>query len=160
MRRREYKPFHIDVLPSLSIVLIVMKLVVLICMVMTIRIAVSSRIKRAIPVPSPSAAQMHLKRPTYLDCHPDHIVIYPGAQVLNWPDLQSPDNQLELRLLGLESEGATDYIQIVARPRSQKFFRTVRKIVRDHPGIEFDTDIIPEGMSVDNFQPFPPTETK
>jgi len=149
-RQKEYKKIDIDVEPFLSIMAIVMKLISLILVVIVMRIAMNPNLKKIVALQglwSGSGNIVDAKEPRYLDCYPDKVIIYPHAITNTWADLQRPDNAIEQMLDRMDS--SNEYVVIMARPQSVKYFRAVRKMVRDRPKIDVGYDAVSANFRVD-----------
>ncbi len=141
--RKEYKKIDIDVEPFLSIMAIVMKLISLILVVIVMRIAMNSKLKKIVALSGLWGGKGNIedsKEPHYLDCYPDKVIIYPHTITNTWLDLQRPNNAVEQMLQNLNT--SNEYVVIMARPQSVKYFRAVRKMVKDHPKIDVGFDAV------------------
>ncbi|HEY8241063.1 MAG TPA: hypothetical protein VIH35_06435 [Kiritimatiellia bacterium] len=135
-RARKVEKIDIDVLPYLSIMAITLNLLCLILIVMVSRIALNPE---ALPVmvleglyksetefdPTKSV----LKMPRYVDCRPDSLVIYPGAHPVSASMLGEPGNPFERLLDGVAANAAKEYIILLVRPDSARFYREARRMI-------------------------------
>jgi hypothetical protein len=158
MRRKEYQPIQIDPLPMLAVMLIWVKCTMLIALVFVVRISMGGpsgpkRVQQGV-----SFHETQTKSPVYLDCHADQIIIYPGAKVVTWQDLLVPDNAVEQMLNRVQANAASQYVMILARPSSEKFFRAARKMVRDRLTINVADDAITADETVETYKSSPPPE--
>ncbi|MFH0880154.1 MAG: hypothetical protein V2A34_10620 [Lentisphaerota bacterium] len=84
------------------------------------------------------------KNPAYVDVYRDHMVIYPGDEVVTLRDLELEGNAFERLLIDVDSRKTEEYIVLLARPRSANIVRRLRKVIRDRDidvGVElFETD--------------------
>ncbi|MGD0058786.1 MAG: hypothetical protein ABSD58_05145 [Verrucomicrobiia bacterium] len=154
-RRKPYEKIDINVEPFLSIMAIVLKLISLILVVIVMRIAMNPNAKRIPTFPglySGHGNEMNPKIPSYIDCHPDGLTLYSsdvpaGAQV-HWDDLQRPDNAVNQLLDKVQQHKDDEYIVVMVRPSSLKFYRTVRNLIEKRP-IDVGYDAIDANFKVD-----------
>lgn len=90
------------------------------------------------------AAGGEAKKPAYLDCFPDKVMVYPGEKAVSWEELQRPGNAVEQLLANVESNKTERYVVILARPNSVKFYRTARRLVGQRP-VDIGYDAIDDG---------------
>jgi hypothetical protein len=141
-RQKEYKQINIDVEPFLSIMAIVLKLISLILVVIVMRIAVNTKLVKAIALQglwtSHRGDDSH-KAPSYIDCYPDKVVLYYSGMTgstgvaVDWQELQRPDNAVEKLLQKVQDKADEEYVVVMARPNSVKFYRTVRSLISKRP---------------------------
>ena len=154
-RRKAYEKIDINVEPFLSIMAIVLKLISLILVVIVMRIAMNPKGKRIIAFAGLYSGRGNVsnpKIPSYIDCHPDGLTLYSsaipaGAQV-TWEDLQRPDNPVNQLLDRIQQHKDDEYVVVMARPQSLKFYRTVRKLIEKRP-IDVGYDAIDADFKVD-----------
>ena len=135
-RRKTYEKIDINVEPFLSIMAIVLKLISLILVVIVMRIAMNPKAKRIIALSGLWSGKGNIQTmqvPTYLDCHPDHITVYPGNIKVTWEDLQEANNPIEKVLDRIQSRREEEYIVVMARPKSVKLYRTIRGLIGKRP---------------------------
>jgi len=134
-RRKAYEKISIDVEPFLSIMAIVLKLISLILVVIVMRIAMNPKAKRIISLNlwSGKGNVATMKTPTYFDCHTDYVTIYPGNTRVPWDDLQRPANLIEKSLDKVQDNRAEEYVVVMARPKSIKLYRTIRRLIGKRP---------------------------
>jgi hypothetical protein len=135
-RRKPAEAIKIDVEPFLSIMAIVLKLISLILVVIVMRIAMNPKAKRIIALSGLWSGKGNIesiKAPTYLDCHPDYVAIYPGNIKVTWDDMQRPMNPVEKILDKVQGNRAEEYIVVMARPKSIRLYRAVRALIGKRP---------------------------
>jgi hypothetical protein len=134
-KRKPYEKIDINVEPFLSIMAIVLKLISLILVVIVMRIALNPKAKRIISLNlwSGKGNTEALKTPTYLDCNPDYVGIYPGGIKVTWDDLQRPNNPVEKALDKVQANRDEEYIVVMARPKAIRLYRTVRGLIGKRP---------------------------
>jgi len=145
--RREYRKIDIDVEPFLSIMAIVLKLISLILVVIVMRIAINPKKAKIVALEglwegSKNNAGVNPKEPRYLDCFEDKVVIYPHAIKVTWEDLHRPGNAVEQTFAEIQKNYSNEYVVIMARPRSVKFFRLIRRMVSEKANVEFGMDVV------------------
>ncbi len=138
------KPYKvdIDVVPYLSIMAIVLKLICLILIVMVMRIAVNPdalRIIRYTQLYQPQeevqtqtegaqGSEKQLTRePMYIDCHPDMVEIQPSGLVIPARELKERNGDFESILHNLETNRQSQMAIVIARPSSAPVYRYVRR---------------------------------
>src|SRR2546425_4273290 len=95
-RRKTYEKIDINVEPFLSIMAIVLKLISLILVVIVMRIVVNPNLKRIVSIIPPDKCEASkgnlddMKVPSWVDCHPNEVVLYPGETKVTYEDLQRP----------------------------------------------------------------------
>ena len=118
------------------------------------RIALNPHSKKIVALPGLWEGKNNsadMKEPTYLDCFPDKVVIYPGTPPNNqatWEELQRPDNIVTKCLNKVQANRTNQYVVIMARPESVKIFRYIRKMVDERP-IEKGYDAVEAKYKVD-----------
>lgn len=141
----------LDVIGFLSVMSIVTGLICLILFVIALRIALNPNALKIVSFKlftSSRASPSNPKIPSYIDCHPDHIVLYPGGTKVSWEDLQRPGNPLELMLDNIQANAAREYVIVMVRPQSVKFYRTVRNLIGKRP-IDVGYDAVDADFQVD-----------
>lgn len=71
------------------------------------------------------------KEPLYVDVHRDHLVLYPGAEVVPLRDLERQGNGFEMMLGGISTNRETEYLVLLARPGTASVVHRLKKVVRD-----------------------------
>lgn len=154
-RRKSYEKIDINVEPFLSIMAIVLKLISLILVVIVMRIAMNPKGKRIIAFAGLYSGHGNVsnsKIPSYIDCHPDGLTLYssemPKGTQVAWDDLQRPDNAVNQFLDKVQNHKEEEYIVVMVRPQSVKFYRTVRNLIEKRP-IDVGYDAIDADFKVD-----------
>jgi hypothetical protein len=149
-RKRVKGKTDIDVVGFLSVQSIVTGLICLILFVIALRIALNPKLIRIISFKlfnSSRSSPINPKVPSYIDCGPDNLMLYPGSKKLTWDDLQRPGNELEKMLDKIQANMEQEYVIVMVRPQSVKFYRTVRKAVGKRP-IDIGYDVIDADFKV------------
>jgi hypothetical protein len=154
-RRKAYEKIDINVEPFLSIMAIVLKLISLILVVIVMRIAMNPNAKKIIAFAGLYSGHGNIanpKVPSYVDCHPDGLTLYsndrPRGTQVAWDDLQRPDNALSELLDRVQQHKDDEYVVVMVRPQSVKFYRTVRNLIEKRP-IDVGYDAIDADFKVD-----------
>ena len=138
------KPYKvdIDVVPYLSIMAIVLKLICLILIVMVMRIAINPDALKVIryeklwqppeeaetKTNSQGGSEKQISRePVYIDCHPDRVEIQPEGKVIQALELSEKNGTFETVIRRLESNSSNEFAIIIARPNSAPIYRFVRR---------------------------------
>ena len=141
-RRKQYEKIDINVEPFLSIMAIVLKLISLILVVIVMRIAVNPNAVKVSALAGLYEGRGNTsgnpKSPSYIDCQHDGLVLYPGTAAVSvpmrthvtWEDLQRPGNAVEKLLDRVEENTAKEYVVVMVRPQSVKYYRTVRNLIQ------------------------------
>ena len=139
--RKPYK-VDIDVIPYLSIMAIVLKLICLILIVMVMRIAINPdaiKVIRYTELYKPpeevntttdinaGATKQISKAPVYFDCHPDHLEIEPEGLIVSTLDLKERGGDFATVIRRLETNSAKEFGIVIARPESAPVYRFVRR---------------------------------
>jgi hypothetical protein len=135
-RQKEYKKIDIDVEPFLSIMAIVLKLISLVLVVIVMRIAVNPKGKKIISLTGlyeGHGNQENPKSPSYIDCSTNGITLYPGAMVVTWEQLQRPENPVDQLLDKIQADASNEYVVVMVRPKSVKYYRAVRSMISKRP---------------------------
>jgi hypothetical protein len=137
-RRRKAEKIDIDVLPYLSIMAITLNLLCLILIVTVTRIALNPE---ALPVmvleglykseEEYDPTKGVLKVPHYVDCRPDSLVIYPGESTVSAAMLGEPGNPFERLLDRVSANSAKEYVILLVRPDSARFYREARRMISE-----------------------------
>ena len=150
-RRKQYEKIDINVEPFLSIMAIVLKLISLILVVIVMRIAVNPHALKIIALAGIHPGRGNIenpKIPSYIDCHPDGLVLYPLGTKVGWEDLQRPGNAVEQLLEKVQENAAKEYVVVMVRPQSVKYYRTVRNLIGKRP-IDVGYDAVDADFKVD-----------
>jgi len=135
-RERTKTKTDLDVTGFLSVMSIVTGLIALILFVIALRIALNPNALKIVSFrlfTSSRATGANLKVPSYVDCQPNGLVLYPGKIRVTWEDLQRPGNQFERMLDKIQQETEKEYIIVMVRPQSVKFYRQVRNLIGKRP---------------------------
>lgn len=135
-KRRRVEKIDIDVLPYLSIMVITLNLICLILIVTVTRIALNPD---ALPVVTlegilgsdkeQSASEGIIKIPSYVDCRPEGLVLYPGEILVNATTLGEPGNPFERLLDRVAANSLKEYVVLLVRPDSARFYRGARDMI-------------------------------
>jgi hypothetical protein len=150
-RRKPYEKIDINVEPFLSIMAIVLKLISLILVVIVMRIAVNPKGKRIIAFAGLYSGHNNVtnpKIPSYIDCQPDKLVLYPGETKVASEELQQSGNPVDKLLDKVQAHRDDEYVVVLVRPGSVKLYRTVRNLIGKRP-IEVGYDAIDADFKVD-----------
>ena len=138
------KPYKvdIDVIPYLSIMAIVLKLICLILIVMVMRIAINPdklkviRYQQLYEPPEEASGETNElggtqkqinREPVYIDCHPDHVEIEPAGKIVPELDLRNPQGDFAEVMHKLTTNKASTFGIVIARPGSASIYRYVRR---------------------------------
>jgi hypothetical protein len=150
-RQRHKTKTDLDVIGFLSIMSIVTGLICLILFVIALRIALNPNALKIVSFKlftSSRAAPTNPKVPSYIDCGPEGVVLYPGGVHVGWEDLQRPGNTLEQMLDRIQASAAKEYVIVMVRPQSVKFYRQVRNLIGRRP-IDVGYDAVDADFKVD-----------
>ncbi|MFH0909202.1 MAG: hypothetical protein V1929_10600 [bacterium] len=150
-RRRKIEKIDIDVLPYLSIMVITLNLICLILIVTVTRIALNPDALPVVTLPDilgsdkeQSASEGVIKIPSYIDCRPEGLVLYPGKIVVNGAQLGEPGNAFERLLDRVAANSLKEYIVLLVRPDSARFYRGARDMIAQR-----DIDVGYDAVDVD-----------
>ncbi len=135
-RRKAYEKIDIDVEPFLSIMAIVLKMISLVLVVIVMRIALNPKAKRIVALAGlyeGHGNQENPKSPSYIDCSTNGITLYPGAMVVTWEQLQRPENPVDQLLDKIQADASNEYVVVMVRPKSVKYYRAVRSMISKRP---------------------------
>lgn len=149
------KPYKvdIDVIPYLSIMAIVLKLICLILIVMVMRIAVNPEALKVVRYPTlyqpPEeagqnqyivltnegtvytnviVAEKQISRsPVFFDCHPDRLEIHPENIVVPLSELREPGGDFEITMEDIKVHASRKMAVLITRPNSAPVYRYVRR---------------------------------
>lgn len=140
----------LDVVGFLSIMSIVTGLICLILFVIALRIAMNPKALQIVSFKLFSSSRADIsnpKIPSYIDCRHDGLTLYPGEIRMTWEDLQRPENPLVEMLDRIQANAAQEYVIVMVRPQSVKFYRTVRNLIGKRP-IDVGYDVIDADFKV------------
>jgi arabinogalactan endo-1,4-beta-galactosidase len=60
-------------------------------------------------------------------------VIWPGGEKVSWEQLQHPDNAIVKLMEKVQADAKEQYIVVMARPGSLKFYRSIRNMIAKRP---------------------------
>jgi hypothetical protein len=122
----------VDVVPYLSIMVIVLKLICLILIVSVMRIALNPRkaefVELGVPA-SPAGPAHPLKAPTYLDCRPEGVIIYPGEHRVATSAFGQPGDLLATTVNRIAMDRSNQCVVLLVRPGSVHVYRHVRRML-------------------------------
>lgn len=151
--KKHYK-VDIDVVPYLSIMAIVLKLICLILIVMVMRIAVNPealkicRYPQLYQPPEEAAPTRYVlqtnadgkvenvllkqekqisRTPVYFDCHPDRVEIHPEGLIIPVSELREPGGDFEMALQDIQANIKKKVAVLITRPNSAPVYRYVRR---------------------------------
>ena len=131
--RKPKEKIDIDVVPYLSIMAIVLKLICLILVIILMRIAINPEKRRIVSLGlfTSRRTQARPKMPSYVDCGPNGLTLYPGNASVSWEQLQHSGNPMEKLLDKVEANTSNEYVIVMVRPQSVKFYRLVRNMIKN-----------------------------
>lgn len=150
MRRRPSSKVDIDVVPYLSIMVIVLKLIGLILVVVVIPIALNPKLIQVL-----SYRELHQRdrlpedpiAPAYLDCRRDGVTIEPEGQRVGLEQLAAAGNAVEQLLDRVAANAERQYVILIVRPQSVAVYRQLRKLIRQRP-IRVAYDVLDENTVI------------
>ena len=155
MPRRPKEKVDIDVVPYLSIMVIVLKLICLILIVTVMRIALNPYGLKVV-----SFAQLYqvaeqkmgsgsaMKIPTYVECSFDGLSIFPGHHKVPLSEIGSTGGTFDQILAAISGKANKEYVILIVRPNSVRTFREVRKMLA-HRKIDIGYDVLDEDTQID-----------
>ncbi len=150
-RERTKTKTDLDVTGFLSVMSIVTGLICLILFVIALRIAINPNALKIVSFrlfTSSRAVSTNPKVPSYIDCQPAGLVLYPGGVRVAWEDLQRPNNPLEMMLDRIQERTDKEYVIVMVRPQSVKFYRQVRNMIGKR-AIDVGYDVVDKDFVVD-----------
>lgn len=141
----------LDVTGFLSVMSIVTGLICLILFVIALRIAMNPDAIKIVSFKlftSCRAQPMGIKVPSYIDCKPDGLMLLPSKKAVSWEELQKTENSLTQMLDEIQAKREKEYVIVMVRPESVKFYRAVRRLVGQRP-IDIGYDVIDADFKVD-----------
>jgi hypothetical protein len=163
MARKAKEKIDIDVVPYLSIMVIVLKLICLILIVTVMRVALNPRQLKVLSLEgvyqgpttglgSVKPGEMKkkeavVKEPYYLECSRDTISIIPGDVKVGLDQLAQPDNPVEQLVNQVEARSSNQYIIVLMRPNSVRVYRYVRKMLAKRE-IDVGYDVLDAGSTI------------
>jgi hypothetical protein len=153
--RRPKEKIDIDVVPYLSIMVIVLKLICLILIVTVMRIALNPggvkavAIKDIFGVERKSAdGKTHIKAPTYFDCTAQAVIISPGEIKVDLSELMDEGNAVDRTIQKIVGNSSNEYAIVLVRPRAVKTYRYMRRAL-DVAGVDVGYDVFATDVKVD-----------
>jgi hypothetical protein len=133
MPRKPASKIDIDVVPYLSIMVIVLKLICLILVVTVMKIALNPDSAKAVAIQDLFGQERKgaIKAPTYFDCTPEGVVIIPGNIQVIPSDLSLPGNAVEAAIKKIRQNTSNQYAIALVRPRGIRVYRHVRKLLTE-----------------------------
>ena len=150
-RRRNAPGMDMDVTGFLSILSIVTGLICLILFIIALPIAMNPDALKIVSFGLWSGSRGNIEDPrvpSYIDCFPDGVMLYPGQTWVEQPRLQQPGNPVE-RLLGhVEQHSDEEYVVVMVRPRSVKCYRTIRGLIAARRNVAVGYDAVDADFKV------------
>jgi hypothetical protein len=134
MKRKAKVKVDIDVVPYLSIMVIVLKLICLILIVLVMPIALNPQALKVLSLTEMFKTQRDknapLMLPTYFDLNPEGITIQPEGKSVSVADLQEANNPIRQALTRMQANtNANEYVVMIIRPNTVALYRQVRKML-------------------------------
>lgn len=155
MKRKPKEKVDIDVVPYLSIMVIVLKLICLILIVTVMRIALNPKALKIMSFvglyqgAATAETEKNPKVPTYFDCFPDGVTVFPGGARASLADLaHDPDNSVVHTLDQLRQNATSEYAVLLVRPRSLMVYRMMRKMIAAR-NLDVGYDAIDADLKID-----------
>ena len=156
MARKPKAKVDIDVVPYLSIMVIVLKLITLILIVMVMPIALNPDLLRVLSYEQlfrgtheHDAEKKKVKEPVYFDCRQDGVEIIPSHRIVTLAELTSDANPIAKALDKVQENRETAYVILMIRPRSLPLYRHVRKMVTARGNIDVGYDVVDAELKID-----------
>ena len=153
MARRRKAKVDIDVVPYLSIMVIVLKLITLILIVEVIPIALNPERFKILSYEELFTSRKQpvgaLKSPTYFDCGPDQVEIIPGRKIVTLREMREPGNPVERTIEALSRNKEREYAILLVRPHSLAVYRHLRKLLGTYSGVEVGYDVLDANKKID-----------
>lgn len=155
-RRPSNKQVDIDVVPYLSIMVIVLKLICLILVVTVMRIALNPHGVKAVSIENVFGMERKAKKnelsvikaPTYMDCGPSGVTIYPGNALVSSGSFSDPTNLLVQTVDRVTANASNEYIIVLVRPGSVRTYRFLRKMLTGRQ-LDVGYDVFDSGVQID-----------
>ena len=149
MPQKRKEKVDIDVLPYLSVMVIVLKLIGLTLVVMVMPLATNPYATKIVSFTGLYTSEKArydfemktkpIKIPTYIDCYPDRVFIYPGAETVPLSEFNTPGNTVNKLFDDVQENAAGRYIVLLVRPNTLSVYRYLkRELVRRHIDIGYD----------------------
>ena len=146
MPRRPKEKIDIDVVPYLSIMVIVLKLICLILIVTVMRIALNPYGVKAVSIKGVYGAERksadgktHIKAPTYFDCNAQGVTIFPGDLTVSVNSLNEPGNGVDSAIKRISTNATNEYAIVLVRPRGVRAYRYLRQALEKvHVDVGYD----------------------
>jgi hypothetical protein len=159
MPRRPKEKIDIDVVPYLSIMVIVLKLICLILIVTVMRIALNPLGRTVITFSQlyevPEKKQTNakgeavmMKSPSYVECRSYGVAIFPGSIEVPAEEVGREGGPLDELLTRVEENKDMEYVILIVRPRSVHVYREVRKMLTFR-GIDVGYDVLETETKID-----------
>jgi hypothetical protein len=162
MPRRAKAKIDIDVVPYLSVMVIVLKLICLILIVTVMRLALNPHRLSVVSFEgmyqgvagdktkfSPEIKKkVSVKIPYYFECTPNALSIFPGEHQLSIIDLAQPSNTAVQILETVEANSSNEYVIVLMRPHSMPIYRYVRKLLSKRK-IDIGYDVLDGNARID-----------
>ncbi len=80
------------------------------------------------------------KQPTYIDVHPNYLVVYPSGEKMDLADLAVGGNVFEKTIRAVEKNRQFEYIVLLLRPGSATAGNRLRRMIQDR-GIDIGQEL-------------------
>jgi hypothetical protein len=151
MRRKPKAKTDIDVVPYLSIMVIVLKLICLILIVVLMPIALNPKLLSVMSFErlfGGTSKSDTTPQPIYFECRPSEIFVYPGEHTVSIGDIGVPGNAVEKALDRIEKSAGAEYAILIVRPGSVQLYRHLRRMVRQKT-INVGYDVLERDSKID-----------
>ena len=171
MQPKAKAKIDIEVMPYLSIMVCTLLIICLILIVTVMRVAMNPQAQAVVSfkalyasksfgtyrAKTPTADELKAKEeakarafraPTYIECMPTQITMFPGQGLINVDVLKQPGNPMETMLTRMATNSTKEYVIMLVRPHSVSTYRAVRKMVKDFK-VEYGYDVLVEGATID-----------
>jgi len=156
MPRKPKSKVDIDVVPYLSIMVIVLKLICLILIVTVMRLALNPFQKKVVSFDQMyQTSELLLKKrhqipkiPSYVECRAGSITVYPGSEDVRLSDLAVPGNVLDKMLDRVAANATNEYVIVLLRPNSVPTYRYIRRVIARR-GLDVGYDVVDAETVID-----------
>jgi hypothetical protein len=146
MRRRiKSSKTELELFPFLSVLACTIgSLILLIIVVSTQSLTVNPQVKIVAKVEN-GANQG--KKPHYIECREDGVLLHPSKQFVSLSDLEKPGSALSELITQVKANRDREYIIVVLRPKGIEVFQQVRSLIEKEE-IDIGYEPIEEGWNL------------
>ncbi len=144
-RRSHFHKIEMELFPFLSILACTIGTLILMIIVVSTQTLSSS--PEITIVAKTESGKNRSKKPRYIECREDGVIIYPTQEFVPKNKLDNSDSKLFELISEVQQKSNQEYVIVAVRPRGIEVFKQVRNLIESQ-GIDIGYEPIEEGWKL------------